>query len=242
MGLKMGLQQSMAHMQPSLCSLCFHSAHTQSCAHTLRREEKEGGKKKTIWLRSGVPQRTRTSTDPDGQTRTRSQELRRAMNYNTLCLKLSSCLHSSTLTSSLSTSLPLLFPLCSFFFFLWSFIFHLPLSRAVSISPHLLFFSDSIYFDIYLLSSVPFCSSTPALIYSACLPPSLPSLLHLISLTWLQPPPPSFIASGGWSATVSFNPSRCRLQTPTVTLHRRYQSLGAIKGGPGRNHSSRAAD
>lgn len=242
MGLKMGLQQSMAHMQPSLCSLCFHSAHTQSCAHTLRREEKEGGKKKTIWLRSGVPQRTRTSTDPDGQTRTRSQELRRAMNYNTLCLKLSSCLHSSTLTSSLSTSLPLLFPLCSFFFFCGhSFSTSLFQEQSLFLLTSFFFLTQSIL--IYIFSPQSLSVPPPLLLFT---PPASPHLFPPCSISSPSPgsnsPPPSFIASGGWSATVSFNPSRCRLQTPTVTLHRRYQSLGAIKGGPGRNHSSRAAD
>lgn len=79
------------------------------------------------------------------------------------------------------------------------------------------FYSHSIYFDIYLFFSFPFCSFWPPLLLftPSVLPPppysSPPSSLHLISNTL------PFIASGGWRATVSFNPRQCHLQTLTVT-------------------------
>ncbi len=112
------------------------------------------------------------------------------------------------------------------------------------------FYSDSIYFDIYLSFSFPLCSffaATPPLICSLCAcfassPPSLLAPSHLRHTHLALP----FIASGGWRATVSFNPSQCHLQTLTqshsdsivVSLSKlqRYQRLD------GRNHSSRTAD
>lgn len=183
------------------------------------------------------------------------------MNYNTLCLKLSSCLHSSTLTSlscrslylSVCLSLSLCLPAALSFLPGRS---SLPASLSLSVVhfppplPSLLtsLYSDSIYFDIYLSFSFPFfCSffaATPPLIYSLCAcfashPPSpLPSLLHLISdtLTWLSP----LLPREAWRATVSFNPGQCHLQTLTVAqrLRRRLaiKAAAAIKGRTGRNH------
>lgn len=133
------------------------------------------------------------------------------MNYNTLCLKLSSCLHGSTLTS-LSTALftflsasllyaslqpCLCFPSLLLLFFCHT--FSLP-SRSLS-SLFLLnsFCSDSIYFDIYLPFIPPllFLRGHPSSYLLRVLalpppplpPPRPPSLLHLISdtLTWLSP-------------------------------------------------------
>lgn len=155
------------------------------------------------------------------------------MNYNTLCLKLSSCLHSSTLTSSLSTvlftflsasllhaSLPPCLPSQSL-----SFFFCRPFSTSPPASLFLFtsFYSDFIYFDIYLSFSFSLSMATPPLIYSLCAcfassPPSFLAPSHLRHTHLALP----FIASGGWRATVSFNPSQCHLQTLTVTqrLHR----------------------
>lgn len=159
------------------------------------------------------------------------------MNYNTLCLKLSSFLHSSTLTSlSLPFSLPFCLPLLHASLLpcfhsqplssLLLFVIHFPPPLLLDLSLFLFtsFYSDSIYFDIYLHFSLPFFEATPPLIQSLCahfaslpFPPSFaPSHLRHTHLAL------PFIASGGWRATVSFNPSQCHLQTLTVTqwLHR----------------------
>lgn len=177
------------------------------------------------------------------------------MNYNTLCLKLSSCLHSSTLTS-LSTvlftflsasllyaSLPPCLSSQLLFFAFFFFVDHFP--PPLLLDPPLFlftsFYSDSIYFDIYLSFSFPFCSffmATPPLIYSLCArfassPPSLLAPSHLRHTHLALP----FIASGGWRATVSFNPSQCHLQTLTVTqrLHRclTIKAMALSKAGRG---------
>lgn len=181
--------------------------------------------------------------DPHGQTHVRARQLWRAMNYNTLCLKLSSCLHGSTLTSlssalftSLSASLlyaspqPCLcfppFPPSPPLAFFCRPFFPSPPGRALFIPPQLLLFSTpsiSIYISLsFLLCS--FFAATLPLIYSGCvlaLPPPLPLPLPPSHLrhTHLALP---FIASGGWRATVSFNPSQRHLQTLTVArrLHR----------------------
>lgn len=163
------------------------------------------------------------------------------MNYNTLCLKLSSCLHSSTLTSSLSSVLftflsaslshaspPLCLPSQSFPSLFSPPIFHLPspLNHSFSSPPFILTPSLSIYLfyslsPLFLLLRPPLLLFTPSPLLaspppsSSLLPRSISSQTH----THLALP---FIASGGWRATVSFNPSQCHLQTLTVTqrLHR----------------------
>ena len=132
------------------------------------------------------------------------------MNYNTLCLKLSSCLHSSTLTS-LSTvlftflSASLLYaslPPClssqllffAFFFFCRPFSTSPP-ARSSFISLHLPLFWLHLFRYISLLF-IPFSALSswpPLLLFTpsvlASPPPLPPSLLHLISdtLTWLSP-------------------------------------------------------
>lgn len=193
------------------------------------------------------------------------------MNYNTLCLKLSSCLHSSTLTPSLcvlftflsasllyASLLPCLSSQPLLFAFFLSSIFHLPSCPLLLYSSPPPFIHTPIYFDIYLSFSFPLCSffaASPPLIYSplcaarfASLPPLLlpiPLLPSHLRHTHLALPP--FIASGGWRATVSFNPSQCHLQTLTVTRATpslsHYQSRGAIKGWTrGAITAARAAD
>lgn len=181
------------------------------------------------------------------------------MNYNTLCLKLSSCLHSSTLTS-LSTvlftflsasllyaSLPPCLSSQSHLFAFFSVVHPPPPLLDPSLFLFTSFYSDSIYFDIYLSFSFPFCSffsATPPLIYSLCarFPSSPPSFLAPSHLrhTHLALP---FIASGGWRATVSFNPSQCHLQTLTVTqrLHRCLTIKAAALSKAGRGVITAAA-
>lgn len=130
------------------------------------------------------------------------------MNYNTLCLKLSSCLHSSTLTSSLFTflsasllhaSLPPCLPSQSLFlaFFCRPFSTSPP-ARSFFISLCILLFRFHLFL-IYIsllfhsLSSCPPHPPHPILLFTpsvlASPPPLPPSLLHLISdtLTWLSP-------------------------------------------------------
>lgn len=114
------------------------------------------------------------------------------------------------------------------FCFLLSYIFP-PLLLGLSLFLLNSFCFDSIYFDIYISLSFllrSFFVATLPLIYSACAcfaasPSPSPSLLAPSHLrhTHLALP---FIASGGWRATVSFNPSQRHLQTLTVTqrLHR----------------------
>lgn len=152
--------------------------------------------------------------DPHGQTHVRARQLWRAMNYNTLCLKLSSCLHGSTLTSlssalftSLSASLlyaspqpclcfPPFPPSLASFGFLLSSIFPLPSWPRSLYSSSTPFVLNSIYFDIYLPFIPPllFLRGHPSsylLRVCACsaAPPSPSPSLHLISdtLTWLSP-------------------------------------------------------
>lgn len=122
------------------------------------------------------------------------------MNYNTLCLQLSSCLHSSTLTSSLlppsftflsasllhASLLPCLF---SLFGFLCN-----PFSTSLLLEPSLFLFSAFYsdypfrYISLLFIPSLLFL-----LLFTPCVlapsPPLPPSLLHLISgtLTWLSP-------------------------------------------------------
>lgn len=154
------------------------------------------------------------------------------MNYNTLCLKLSSCLHSSTLTSSLSTVL---------FTFLSASLLHASLpprppsqsllffGRPFSTSPPARSSFISLLFWLHLfryisLLFIPFLRRPPLLLFTpsvlafASSPPSFLAPSHLRHTHLALP----FIASGGWRATVSFNPSQCHLQTLTVTqrLHR----------------------
>lgn len=124
------------------------------------------------------------------------------MNYNTLCLQLSSCLHSSTLTSSLlppsftflsasllhASLLPCLF---SLFGFLCN-----PFSTSLLLEPSLFlfsaFYSDSIRFDIYLYFSFPLCSFSSYLL-PVCLLHHLPSLLLCsISSQTLSPGSPLY--------------------------------------------------
>ena len=131
------------------------------------------------------------------------------MNYNTLCLKLSSCLHSSTLTSSLHRSLYLsvcisssCLPAASSSFSLsplgFFFVIHFPPPLLLDPSlflftpPFILSPSISIYISPFhslsaLSSWPPLFLFTPSVLASP--PPLPPSLLHLISdtLTWLSP-------------------------------------------------------
>lgn len=149
------------------------------------------------------------------------------MNYNTLCLKLSSCLPSSTLTSStLSTSLLHTSLLPRLPSFLIPFLPFFP-PTPLFISPHLLLFRLNLFRYIspcfHSLSVHPplLLFTPPELASPPPLPFPFPSFLAPSHLrhTHLALP---FIASGGWRATVSFNPSQCLLQTLTVTqrLHR----------------------
>lgn len=97
---------------------------------------------------------------------------------------------------------------------------------------------DSIYFDIYL-PFIPFLHSHPSSyllpVCLLCLLPSTPLLApsHLRHTHLALP----FIASGGWRATVSFNPRQCHLQTLTVTerLHRclTIKAMALSKAGRG---------
>lgn len=122
-----------------------------------------------------------------------------------------------------SLVLPLLLSLVSFCLLLLYIFLPLLLGLYSSSTPFVLTPSISIYISLsFFLCS--FFVATLSLIYSLCAcfasspPPSLLAPSHLRHTHLALP----FIASGGWRATVSFNPSQCHLQTLTVTqrLHR----------------------
>lgn len=180
-------------------------------------------------------------TDPDGQAHAQPQQLRRAMNYNTLCLKLSSCLHSSTLTSSLHHPLLRLpTPTAP----------DHPFSPPSSLSP---LYSSSPSFILTQSISIYISSfhSLPLRVHFSyllrpCRRRLLPSL-HLISdtLTWLPPPPPPPLlpreAGEPLFPLIPANAICKHRQWRATPSPSRHQSLDGIKGWTGRNHSGRAA-
>jgi len=184
------------------------------------------------------------------------------MNYNTLGLKLSSCLHGSTLTSlSLSLSLPSCLPLffmppCrpvspppppllfAFCCCCWCRPFSTPAARSSFTSLHRPFYSDSHLFR-YISHFIPFLPPwPPLLLFTPCVlasppppppppPPPLPSL-HLISdtLTWLSPLLPQEAGE----------PLFPLIPANAICKHRRrlaIKAAAASKAGRGVNHSRR---
>lgn len=137
--------------------------------------------------------RSHPLTQTDKHKHTHTRQLQRAMNYNTLCLKLSSCLHRSTLTSlsavpftflsasPLYASLPPCLPFRSF---------SLPFCQILLYSsspPFILTPSISIYISLSFPFLLSLSAATPPLIYSLCLllppPPPLPPSLPPCSIS-----------------------------------------------------------
>lgn len=122
-----------------------------------------------------------------------------------------------------SLVLSLLLSLTSFSLLLLYIFPPLLLGLYSSSTPFVLTPSISIYISLSFFPCS-FSVATLSLIYSPCAcfasspSPSLLAPSHLRHTHLALP----FIASGGWRATVSFNPSQCHLQTLTVTqrLHR----------------------